>query len=168
MLSQSPTNRTELDSHADTCVAGANFALYAETGETVTVSPFSSEYAALPDIPVGTVMTVYDDPRDGQSYLLVIHEALYFGDRMSHSLICPNQLRSFGVKVHDTFLQFGADKHCIEVPDHDLTLPLEVDGTVSYLETRLPTPEEIESLHQVELSSDIPWDPKADYFKAQE
>jgi hypothetical protein len=57
-----------------------------------TVSPFSSEYAALPDIPVEMVMTVYDDPRDGQSYLLVVHEALYFGDRMSHSLICPNQL----------------------------------------------------------------------------
>ena len=101
MLSQSPTNRTELDSHADTCVAGANFALYAETGEKVMVSPFSREYVALPDIPVGTVMTVYDDPRDGQSYLLVIHEALYFSDRMSHALICPNQLQSFGIKVHD-------------------------------------------------------------------
>jgi hypothetical protein len=156
MLFQSLTNRTELNSHADTCVAGANIALYAETGETVTVSPFSSEYAALPDILVGTVMTVYDDPRDGQSYLLVIHEAFYFGDRMSHSLIYPNQLRSFGVKVHDTFLQFGAENHCIEVPEYDLSLPLEVDGTVSYLETRLLTPEEIDSLHWVELSSDIP------------
>jgi hypothetical protein len=41
-------------------------------------------------------------------------------------------------------------------------------STVSYLETRLPTPEEIDSLHRVELSLDIPWDPKADYFKDQE
>jgi hypothetical protein len=49
-----------------------------------------------------------------------------------------------------------------------LSLPLEVDWTVSYLKTRLPTPEEIDSLHRVELSSDIPWDPKADYFKDQE
>jgi hypothetical protein len=50
-----------------------------------------------------------------------------------------------------------------------LSLPLEVDGTVSYLETRLPTPEEINLLHRVKLSSDIvPWDPKADYFKDQE
>ena len=113
-------------------------------------------------------MAVYDDPRDGQSYLLVIHEALYFGDRMLHSLICPNQLQSFGIKVHDIFLQFGAEKHCIEVPEHDLSLPLEVDGTVSYLETRLLTQDEIESLGRIELSSDIPWDPKADHFKEQE
>ena len=113
-------------------------------------------------------MAVYDDPRDGQSYLLVIHEALYFGDRMLHSLICPNQLQSFGIKVHDIFLQFGAEKHCIEVPEHNLSLPLEVDGTVSYLETRLLTQDEVESLGRIELSSDIPWDPKADHFKEQE
>ena len=87
-------------------------------------------------------MMVYDDSRDGQSYLLVIHEALYFCDRMSHSLIFPNQLRSFGIKVHDIFLQLGAEKHCIEVPEHDLSLPIEVDGTVLYLETRLPTKQE--------------------------
>ena len=75
---------------------------------------------------------------------------------MSHALICPNQLRSFGIKVHDIFLQFSTEKHRIEVPEHDLSLPLEVDGTVSYLETRLLTQEEIESLDRIELSSDIP------------
>ena len=55
-----------------------------------------------------------------------------------------------------TFLQFSAEKDCLEVPEHDLSLPLEVDGTVSYLETRLLTQEEIESLDRIELSSDIP------------
>jgi len=38
--------RCELDSHADTCVAGRNALEIAhDDGRTVTVSPFTSEYA---------------------------------------------------------------------------------------------------------------------------
>ncbi len=85
-------NRTELDSHADTCVAGVNTVPFWFTDHKVSVSPFIGEYAPLQDIPSTTAATAYDCPRNGSTIILIINEALYFGDRMSHSLLCPNQL----------------------------------------------------------------------------
>jgi hypothetical protein len=40
-------DRSELDSHADTCVAGCNMIVLEDTGLTVSITPFSSEYDAL-------------------------------------------------------------------------------------------------------------------------
>jgi hypothetical protein len=88
----SDKDQTELDSHADTCVAGANTTPLWFTDQTVSVSPFIGEYKPLQDIPVASVTTAWDNPADGSTLLLLINEALYFGDRMLHSLICPNQL----------------------------------------------------------------------------
>jgi len=45
-------NRTELDSHADTCVAGANTVPLWYTDHRVSVSPFIGEYKPLQDIPI--------------------------------------------------------------------------------------------------------------------
>jgi hypothetical protein len=50
-------NRSEIDSHADTCVAGANTALLWYTDHTVSVSPFIGEYKPLEDVPIATVAT---------------------------------------------------------------------------------------------------------------
>jgi len=38
--------RAELDSHADTCCAGATSAMIEYTGKTCDISPFSKEYDA--------------------------------------------------------------------------------------------------------------------------
>jgi hypothetical protein len=68
---EEPTTRTELDSHADTCVAGPNFWFLSGPGETVSVSPFFTELTSLSDVPIGTCATVvpigtcatvFDDP----------------------------------------------------------------------------------------------------------
>jgi hypothetical protein len=93
--------RSELDSHADTCVAGANTTLLWYTDHTVSVSPFIGEYKPLKDIPIASVVMAWDDPTNGSTILLVINEALYFGKRMPYSLLCPNQLRSHGIIVND-------------------------------------------------------------------
>ena len=34
----------------------------------------------------------WEDPKDGQLYILLIHEALYFGDHLKQMLLHPNQL----------------------------------------------------------------------------
>ena len=52
----SEANRCEMDSHADTTVCGANFVNIGDTGETVEVSPFTQEYEAIPDIPIGSYL----------------------------------------------------------------------------------------------------------------
>jgi hypothetical protein len=70
-------NRMELDTHADTCVAGTNTVVLDLTGKTVSVSPFcDKEYSSMEDIPIATVTTAYDCPTTGRVFVLVINEAL--------------------------------------------------------------------------------------------
>ncbi len=53
--------------------------------------------------------TAYDCPTDGETYLLIFNECLFFAERFSVSLLCPNQLSAFGLSVCDTPQQFDAD-----------------------------------------------------------
>lgn len=71
-----------------------------EEGEEVKVSPFSGDYKIIPNIPIETVETDYNE-ESGETIVLVINEDLYFGDRMDNSLLFPNQLRENGVVVND-------------------------------------------------------------------
>jgi len=50
-------NRSELDSHADTCVAGSNTVPLYFTEHKASVSPFIGEYSPLPDVPIASVAT---------------------------------------------------------------------------------------------------------------
>ena len=61
---------------------------------------------------------------------------------MNHSLICPNQLRDFGVKVYDTPKQFDSSSpHAIETDQ--LKIPLQLKGVISGFATRKPSEDEI-------------------------
>ena len=81
-----------MDSHADTCVGGSNCLLLEHDGGTINLSPYSGEYDSQKDIPIALVASLWIDPKDGAHYILIIHEALYFGDKVEGSLLNPNQL----------------------------------------------------------------------------
>ena len=158
----------EMDSHADTCCVGRNFVKFREPDRYITVSPFSEEYKPLERIPVTTTATVWTDAHNN-SYLLLFHESLFFGDRLSQSLICPNQLRSNGLIVHDVPRQFDPySTHSIRIPDADLTIPLEMSGVISGFATTKPTPEELESLPRIVMTADSVWHPHSSTFAAAE
>ena len=72
----------ELDTHADTTVLGSNCVVLSYTGKECEVSPYSSEYKAVWNIPVVTGATVWTNPTDGTAYLLVFHEAQSYRGRM--------------------------------------------------------------------------------------
>ena len=103
-------------------------------------------------IQVGTVATIWQDA-NGDDYLVIIHEALYFGDRMSSSLLCPNQLRDHGNIVDDVPRQSKASStHSIYVPSQTLRLPLSLDGSsLASLAGNHPGPN-IMTLHSSEWS----------------
>jgi hypothetical protein len=75
-----PTDRCELDSHADTIVGGANCVLLERSGETATIHSFSDERKPFADVPIGTIATAWVNQADGEVIVLVINKALYFGD----------------------------------------------------------------------------------------
>jgi hypothetical protein len=150
-------NQSELDSHADTCAAGANIRVTNYTDTMVGVSPFSDSYEAIKDVPIATVATAWEDPATGDMFVLYIHGALYFGDMMSHTLLCPNQLRSNGWKVQDMPKQFLTESaHAILDPTGTLWMPLEMRGVISYLLMRRPTNEVRETCTLYDLTSDVP------------
>ena len=88
--------RVELDSHADTCCSGWNTVLLEESGRKVDVNSFTPEHESLNDIPIGTSCGAYDCDKTGETYLLIWHESLYFGDRLPMTLVNPNQVRDSG------------------------------------------------------------------------
>ena len=104
---------------------------------------------------------------------LVIHEALFFGDRLTESLLCPNQIRAAGNLVRDAPIQFDATStHSITIPGK-LDLPLEMHGVISHIRTRKPTTLEIEqyqsgALQSVELTENTPWEPYSTKFEETE
>ena len=169
-LRVSSTNRNghlycELDSHADTCVAGSNFVLLEDPHKHVTVHPYSDEYKPIDDVPIATVGTVWVSPKDGRPYLLIVNEALYFGERLKHSLLCPNQMRAYGVDVNDCPRQFDKrSTHSIEVKEHGLSIPLELLGIASAFPTHKPSDEEVDGLPRITLTSAKDWHPSSNEY----
>ena len=94
--------RLELDTHADTCVAGANTVSLDLTGNHLSVTPFCEvEYESITEIPIATVATAYDCPDTGRVWVLIINKALYFGSKMTDTLLFPNQLQQHGIVVEE-------------------------------------------------------------------
>ena len=143
----------ELDSHADTVVAGSNCIAIGDPTRKVTVSAFSPGYGRqLFD--VGTAATVWTDPSNGDEYVLVFHESILLLDGMRNTLVCTNQLRANGIKVHDCPTQFDkSSPHHIVIPSHKLTIPLQMRGVFSGFVTRKPDKEDLENLPHVEMTS---------------
>ena len=162
----------ELDTHADTCVAGKNFRMLEETGEVVNVTPFSDEYKAMKNVPITTVGTAYTSPTTGETVILVGHQHLYFGDRMDHSLWNPNQIRNHAGQVFDCPKQFDLKSpFVIALKDENnqpFDIPLSLNGVVQFFETSYPTDDELDRCRRIEYTSDAPWDPYSQDFNANE
>ena len=132
MRSDGGSDRSELDSHADTTVGGLNCVLLCAGNETATVHSFSEESKAFKNVPIGTIATAWVDPKTSEMFILVFPESLYFDKRLCHSLLCPNQLRANGALVNDVPRQFDRQStHSIVVlGDEDgngVEIPLESD-----------------------------------------
>ncbi len=149
--------RCELDSHADTCALGCNYLPLSFTGRVCDKSPYnSSAYQPERDIPIVTAATAYTCQDTGQTYILVINEALWFGDRLAHSLINPNQLRFGGITVNDN----PFDPHVpISIKTSDVDIPLRLMGTTIFFESSTPTSDELNSCPHIHLTCDSEWNP---------
>jgi len=140
-------------------VAGSNTVPLWYTDQKVSVSPFIGEYQPIRDIPVAKVATPWDDPKDGSTTILVINEALYFGDRMLHTLLCPNQLRYNGIIVNNTPKIFDPNSSQSIIIPGKIELPLKIHGVLTYVATRKPTEKELQQCDRFELTSSLSWEP---------
>ena len=58
--------KTALNLHADTSCAGSNMAVLELTGEKVTVFPFSENLPAVQEVPIASVLTIWECPTTGE------------------------------------------------------------------------------------------------------
>ena len=145
----------ELDTHADMALLGSNCVVLSYMGKECEVSPYSSEYEAVRNIPVVTGAMVWTNPTDGTAYLLVFHESLWMGDKLDHTLVNPNQLWVYGVSIQDN----PFDTKPLSITTDDVSIELYSEGTIICGDTRMPTESELGQLPWLILTSLHDWDP---------
>jgi len=151
----------EIDNHADTTCFGKNFRVTSFTSEVCSVSPFLSEYDSVTDVPICTAATAVD-LESGETVILEFGQGLWFGDRMEHSLINPNQCRSYGIRIcndpTDGYRTLG-----MELSD-DHVIPFSMKGTTCYFQSRSPSLSELETCRTFLVSDPDTWDPTSELF----
>ena len=150
-------SRIELDTHADSIVAGANCCIMHYTSRECDVSPYRDDYSPIKNVPIVQAATTYQSPHTGQNYILILNEALWMGDSMQHTLINPNQLRHYGITVQDN--PASNEPMYIIANDADFNLELKIKGTNIFADTHTPTDDELRTCPRVTLSSPHPWNP---------
>ena len=120
------------------------------------VSPYNSTYEPERDILIVIAATAYTDQNTGQVYILVVNAGLYFGEKLDHSLINPNQLWYAGVTVQDNPFHTSEP---IAIAAEEVHVPLLIDGTNLFFQTTTPTQSELDKCPHIELTLDTEWDP---------
>ena len=123
----------------------------------------------------------YDDPRDGQTFMLIVQQALLI-PKLKQVLLCPNKMRDHGLRVNDEpkFTLGKPQDHHHAITFHDqkrddgtlFRIPMSLDGVISYFPIRKPTIEEWETSppeNRITITADSPeWIPSTDRFRMQE
>jgi len=150
----------EVDSHADTCCAGATFKMITDTGCTADVEGFHGNLGKLEGIPIGACYTAIDHPILQETIIGVYHQCLYFGSQMEESLINLNQLCANGLVVDTCPKQYSKGKslHGIYHEEDDLYIPFRMHACTSYFSSQLPTQKEIAECRQIVFTLEEPWD----------
>ena len=166
--------KTELDSHADNTVFGDGCFVENDTGQRATVDPFLSTLGSAQDIQVITAAVAYDDPQTWTTFIQHFHNSLYIPE-MDRNLICPAQCEANDVTINLkplSYIPYDERKvtdHSIitQRPHEEMHIPLKLEGTTSYYETRKPTHYEVfhdPNVVHVHMTPEGPWDPNDPSF----
>ena len=145
----------EADSNTDTCCLGVNFVVISYTSHTADVYPYdTSYYEPVKNVPIVSGATTYHHP-NWKSFILVIHEALYYGKKLNLSLLNPNWIRYSGLEFWDNPYDHN---HAlgIEVHDMDMDISMAYNGTKLAFKTSTPIDHELNVLPHISLTSESP------------
>ena len=122
----------------------------------MNVYGFYENFKGIKDMPIARLATGIRD-KHGRVRILIEDQALYFGERLDHSLINTNKIRHFGIPISDNPYDSGRD-FSIDHDDQFITFKLEVStDSFKYL---VPNNDEKHTyIHMVLTDSEIEWDP---------
>ena len=147
--------KCEMDSHADTIVAGKNCVVLNYTGKECDVSAFSDKCGTIENVPLARVATAWQSADTAQNYILVMNEALWMSDSMESTLINPNQLRHYGLHIQDALISTRPISMISE--DTEFAMALEREDTILYFNTHDPTQQNLVTYHHIVISSKHSW-----------
>ena len=129
--------RTELDNHVDTSIVSPGAALIFHDFECpVKISRYDGSVGST-EAQVVSAAIAYDCPTMGDTYMLVIHQAVAVPS-MQHILLSSMQLRDNNVRVNDEqkylALNPSQEHHSITTPEANNILALRIP-----LRDRIPT-----------------------------
>jgi hypothetical protein len=129
------------------------------TGGACDVSPYSDIYETEKDVPIATGATAHTKKDPGEVKILIVNEGLWFGPKLDHSLINPNQLCHNRVDVWDN--PFDRTRPLSIQSEEEIYIPLAFQGIVLFADTRTPTQEELGTcLPHIHLTSVNDWNPQ--------
>ena len=91
----------ELDSHPDTFFCSYNCIVMHFTGNEFDVAPYTGAYEAIKAVPIVQAATAYENPETGKTTILILDKAIWMGEIMDHTLVKPNQLRTYRMTIQD-------------------------------------------------------------------
>ena len=159
-----PVTRNELNNHTDTCCAGANCVVLSQTGPKVNVREFNNK-SRVSDVNIDSVAYA-SNSTSGETFIIIVNEALLFVDVMEYSLLSTTQLRSNDIKVDDTPRIFDSTKtHSLTAPmllpddmvsQEMVNIPLRLRGPFSFFDARKPTTGEMQNSRKLVLTDGHP------------
>lgn len=165
-----------MDSHAESVVAGKNVLILNDTGNTITVGPFTPELGKLNKVRIVDCAIAHDCPYTGKTHILVLYNALYVPS-VDNNLVPPFVVRRRGHTINDVpKIQCSdptEDNHCIQFEDTEIRIPLQLTGIISYFDSRAPTLDEVQEAVAKDLAIEMntqedTWDPHDPQFAREE
>ena len=90
-----------MDVQADTIFCISNCIVVHFTVNEYDAAPYTDAYNIIKAVPIVKAATAYDNPNTGETTILILNEAIWMGETMDHTLVNPNQLRTYGMTVQD-------------------------------------------------------------------
>jgi len=154
--------QVDCDNHADTCCLGSSFRLIEFTNQVCSVTGFMDGMEES-NVPIVTGATRWTLPK-GDSYILIVHQGLWFGSKLERSLINSNQIRHNGIRLCDDPFDPHRALGIEVIAENNLFIPMYMDGSTATFDTCCPSDEELKTLPHVILTSEQVWNPGLNLF----
>ena len=94
-------SKTELDTHADTCVVGKHCLITHEFDRLVSVTGYDPNQGKVKDLKIVSAVIAYDCHSTGEVIIIKINQAIHIKS-MLHDFMCPMQIRMNDINAFDS------------------------------------------------------------------
>ena len=133
----------DMESHANSIVCGSNCIVMHFTGKECDVAPYTDEYKTIKAVPIAQAATAYSNPETGETPILILHEAIWMGETMDHTLVNTNELRAYMMTFQD--YPFVEAPIFIATEDHEFMILFSSKGNILGVSTRSPTNKKLQN-----------------------